>query len=208
MSRAACYQVLLSPSDKRSLTFGFSPTMGESPSPWPGRKWKKEIRQMEEGVFDSVSQGHMKSHWTIINPIVLELPDVIGRFGVFEDDFPAVCRKLKEAIEAEDPELCSFVPVERLYDLRHDRVIEDPQYYFTAVRQHKDSIDSDAGETGARGSTKVSLHTDTRIRRSALDGAMLWRDTRSRQVLCNERFKALAEKAGCVGMYFYELTNI
>lgn len=164
---------------------------------------------MEEGFFDEESQQKIKEHWTIINPIVKELPDVIGEFSWSENQFPAVRRELKEAIEVADPELCSFVPVPRLYDLRHDRVIAEPQYFFAAIRQQKDSIDMDAGETGtvafADGRTQVELLPKSRIRPSVLEGAMLWRDTQSKHVLCNEAFRAVAEAAGCVGFYFLEV---
>lgn len=209
MPETACCKPMLPFSDDRALTSRFSPTMGEPPSPWPEAKWKGNIRHIQEGVFDSASQEQMKAHWAIINPIMRELPDVIGEFSWSERQFPAMCRTLKDAIEAADPELCSFVPMERLYDLRHNRIIEQLQYFYTAVRQHKDSIDPDAGETGtfafADGSTIETLLPSSRIKPSALDGAMLWRDKKIREVLCNEQFKTLAETAGCVGMYFYEV---
>lgn len=114
-----------------------------------------------------------------------------------------------EAIVAADPELCSFVAVPRLYDLRHDRVIEEPEYFFAAVRQAKDSLDVENSDIQTiefpDGTTIPGLMPKSRVHRSALEGAMLWRDLKSREVLCTSEFKALAEAAGCVGMRFYEV---
>jgi len=209
MSSAACYRPIAPFKDKRRLNFRFSPTMVDRPSPWPEGKWVNEIQHMAKGAFDSASQSQMKAQWAIINPILKELPDVIGQFRYLEMQFPALRKELKEAIEAVDPGLCSFVPIEQLYNERHERRISEPQYFFTAVRNHKDSLDLEAGETTTiyrpDGSPIETLLPSSRIRPEALDGAMLWRDEKSQEVLCDERFKSLAEKVGCVGMYFLEM---
>jgi hypothetical protein len=201
-----CYRPVHDIQDKRTVSFKFSPVAGEPPSPWPNAKWKKRIRHIEDGEFDEEAKRNFANHWTLINPEVQDLPDVLGEFKRTETGFPAFRRELMEAIVAADPELCSFVPVSRLYDLRHDRVIESPQYFFVTVRQKKDSLDVENSETQtisfADGSTIPGLLPKSRVHRSALKGAMLWRDQRSREVLCTAAFKALAEATGCVGMKF------
>ncbi len=202
-----CYRPILEIGDKRCVTFKFSPTAGKPPRPWLEGMWTERIRQIDAGEFDEAAKRNFANHWTLINPIVQDLPDVLGEFKRTETGFPAVRRELMEAIVAADPELCSFVPVSRLYDLRHDRVIESPQYFFVTVRQKKDSLDVENSETQtisfADGSTIPGLLPKSRVHRSALKGAMLWRDKRSREVLCTSEFKALAEASGCVGMEFY-----
>lgn len=205
-----CYRPISPFMDKRAfksaVTFRFSPTAGECPIPWPEGNWVLNIRHVDDGKFNDVVLDNIDQHWTTINPVVTELPNVLGRFGRIEQQFPAFSLELKDAVEAVDPNLCSFVPVPKLYDRRHDRVIETPKYYFVAVRNFKDSIDVENSETGviprADGSTLVQILSKTRVFSSALKGAILWRDTRSREVLCNGLFKALAEEVGCMGMEF------
>ncbi|WP_154665024.1 imm11 family protein [Leisingera daeponensis] len=204
-----CYRPIMAHGDKRSVTFEFSPRAGEAPSPWPEGKWTSRIRHIEAGSFDEEAKRNFASHWTLINPDVLELPDVLGEFSWAEGIFPVFRRELMEAILAADAELCSFVPVSQLYDLRHGRVIDKPEYFFAAVKQTKDSLDVDNSETKTisfhDGSTIPGLMPKSRVHRSAMKGAMLWRDQKSREVLCTSEFKALAEAAGCVGMEFYEV---
>ncbi|UWQ76342.1 imm11 family protein [Leisingera sp. M658] len=195
--------------DKRSVTFEFSPRAGEAPSPWPEGKWTSRIRHIEAGSFDEEARRNFASYWTLINPDVLELPDVLGEFKRMDRSFSAFHRELREAIVAADPELCSFVSVSQVYDLRHERVINEPEYFFSAVKQTKDSLDVENSETKTisfhDGSTIPGFMPKSRVHRSALKGAMLWRDQKSREVLCTSEFKALAEAAGCVGMAFYQV---
>lgn len=204
-----CYRLTGPFSEKRAIKFRLSPTKGEPPKGWSDALWFQKVRHIETGEFDAATVQLFKDNWVIVNPTVKELPDVIGEFGWWEGHFPALNQTLKGEIEAKAPELCSFVPTGPIYDLRHDRVIEEPKYFITAVRQRKDSIDFENGEVRTRsiggGMTKPHLLPKSLIKRSALSGAMLWRDTRSDDVLCNSDFKDLAERVGCVGMNFISL---
>ncbi|WP_291731092.1 DUF1629 domain-containing protein [Leisingera sp. F5] len=204
-----CYRPIMAHGDKRSVTFEFSPTAGDPPSPWPEGMWTSRIRHIEAGCFDEETKRNFASHWTLINPDVRDLPEVLGEFKRIDRSFPAFRQELMEAIMAADPELCSYVPVSHLYDLRHGRVIDKPEYFFAAVRQTKDSLDVENSETRTisfqDGSTIPGLMPKSRVHRSSLKGAMLWRDQKSREVLCTSEFKALAEAVGCVGMRFYEV---
>ncbi|MDX8355629.1 imm11 family protein [Cognatiyoonia sp. IB215182] len=206
------YIIKLDHEDSLSLTYRFSPGK-VAPSPWPDNVWlpSRDMQFTVDHRFTEETKTELQKLWLLINPEHCEFADVIGQFGKFLDYPPAVNEHMRRALEKFDGECFDFAETGPIYDSRHDRKISSDRYWFVSVRRWIDGWDKENSglqiRTRRDGTSYGTIYPPYTLNLRAINGAHLWRDASSRDVLCSDVFKKMVETEGLTGLYFQKILD-
>ena len=154
------------------------------------------------------------SHWQVLNLNSAEARSTIGYFSRIFRDLPLVNGALKAAIEAAAPGAVEFIETTRVWVEKLNTPLEGGPYHIMNVVERRNASDDEVMNIVKRQHAdghwyETAAGPARAMRASALNGATIWRESRTNFVLCTEKVKMSLIAAGCAGWDFnpIEITN-
>jgi len=204
-----CYEVKLG-SQEEAITYELSPDK-IFPSPWPDTVWDpyENPSCTSKGILSEEWKHKVSDFWMLIQPKVKVLPNVIGGFSHTQSNPAVVDEITKNLINRMDHNLCDFAPVRKIWDIRFNREIKTPRYYFASVRRSLSSWDPEQTEIveipKVNGTMHLIANPPLVVRETIIKDELLWRDSTTGHVMCTEKFKNIIEASGSLGFWFYQI---
>lgn len=203
--------------DKRSIGYRFSWHKGE-PYPWPDGLWNpldgmRYLNKQKIARFNDEMKFNLPKLIAVIRPKVKELPDAIGQFSSDVTEPPMLMSgRTKSLIEQIAPESCEFISgPSSIWDQTFERDLDASDYFFSNVILQIDSWnDTLCGVRKMKrsdGSALFFLRGPGVVKETAVENAVLWRDSRTKHILCSERFKEAVQALNLSNFYFRPLKS-
>lgn len=191
--------------------------------PYPETTWtpKRDIAFTSGGLWsDSVVKegGRLTpetlDHLFALNCIVttdLDVSrDVVDVFTGIPGAMPLLSGPLKSALDKEFPNVFEFIELPVVWNETTQGPLPGGPYYLTNLLTRLDSWDKQKSKfyhmKRGDGSPYVEVGTTQRFIRSDLRAEFpIWRDKVTSDVICTERFREVAERAGCTEWDFTEI---
>lgn len=170
-------------------------------------KARRHSRLHEDGRLFAEDVSRFQSHWLVVNVRPLPELHVIGEFNNARTDFPVVNQNLRDALDRVNPAGFEFAEITQVWAEKQACLVPGGPFYLTNLLTERDTWDEE--NTEIYKIKHVDGHdieridgTNKTVRSSELDGATIWRETRTGHVLCTEPVRQQLEDAGCRGWKF------
>ncbi|UWQ26042.1 hypothetical protein K3553_06175 [Leisingera aquaemixtae] len=203
-----CYELYGDYTSEDFVSCGWSETK-EKRTPRPGGYWHPvDSRFLSDGRMHPGDRDRMTALWLRLVGNTIKPLQVIGEFSFLQGKNAAFEKDLALGTRERDPEGIDLIHQPKVWSKIANAPITHPEFYFINILRRIERWDEDETEIiGTRPVdgyyTKFAIRGGTRVlKKSAVQGAWLWRDAKTLHVLCSEEFKSFAEDIGCRGLSF------
>lgn len=138
--------------------------------------------------------------------------EVISVFSSVLDQMPLVSCKLRNAISDAFPKIFEFVELPEVWNETASCPLPGGPYNLANLLTRVDSWDKKESKFYEFTRRSGSRYTVVKETQRFIDGRLIakfpiWRDSVTSNVICTERFRWVAEDAGCKGWRFSEIPN-
>ncbi|VVT00585.1 conserved hypothetical protein [Roseovarius sp. EC-HK134] len=174
-----------------------------------GGMWS-ETAVREGGRLTSETIEHLLALNCVVKTDANVSRDVVEDFAVMLDRMPLLSGQLKSSLDNEFPNVFEFIELPEVWNETTQGPLPGGPYYLTNLLARQDSWDKEKTKFYDFKRGDGSKYTEAAQTQRFISGELvaefpIWRDKVTSNVICTERFREVAEGAGCREWRFTEL---